>query len=205
MCHLDPSATLNPINLSWLVYRRHRMMTRLRMPLPNINMPCPLLSLLIIIVLFHCRAPSPAQYALTNHLVPPPTYAVTLPGLNVSRDNISLIITQWLGLPPMYSHPTIPLSVHYALNLFSHAQKPGPFTLCSKRTRWPVLIAFSLTLILLVLYPSGDIEVNPGPEVPSSTPTPQTLSFVDFCNREALVSCMLTLEASSISLFYSLL
>ena len=117
------------------------LITRLRMPLPNINMPCPLLSWLVIIVLFHCRASSPAQYALTYHLVPPPTYAVTSPGLNVSRDNIFLIITQSLGLPPMYSHPTIPLSSHYALNLFSHAQKPAPLTLCSERTKRPVLIA----------------------------------------------------------------
>ena len=87
------------------------------MPLPNINMPCPLLSWLVITVLFHCRAYSPAQYALTNHVVPPPTYAMTSPGLNVSRDYISLIITLCLGLPPMYSLPTIPLSVHYAMNL----------------------------------------------------------------------------------------
>ena len=92
------------------------MITRLRMPLPNVNMLCPLLFWLVTIVLFHCRASSHAQYALTNQLVPPPTYAMT--GLNLSRDNIYLIITQFLGLPPMYSHPTIPLSVHYALNLF---------------------------------------------------------------------------------------
>ena len=108
------------------------------------------------------------------------------PGLNVSRDNISLIITQCLGLPPMYSHPTIALSVHYALNLFYCAQKPAPFTLCSERTRRPVLIAFSFTLILLLLCSYGDVEVSLGPAVPSSTPIPQVLSFVDFCNRKSL-------------------
>ncbi|CDQ97352.1 unnamed protein product [Oncorhynchus mykiss] len=149
-------------------------------------MPCPLLSWLGIIVLFHCRASSPAQYALSYHLVPPPTYAGTSPGLNVSRDNISLIITQCLSLPPMYSHPTIPLSVHYALNLFSYAQEPAPFTLCSESTKRPVLIAFMRTLILLLLCSSDDVEVNPGPAVPSSTPTPQMISFVDFCNRKSL-------------------
>ena len=113
---------------------------------------------------------------------------MTSPGLNVSIDNISLIIIQCLGLPPMYSHPTIPLSVHYALNLFSHAQKPAPFTFCSECSKRPVLIAFSRTLILLLLCSSGDVEVNPGPAVPSSTTTPQVLSFVDFCNRKSLGS-----------------
>ena len=98
------------------------------MPIPNVNMPCSLLFWLVIIVLFHC---SPAQYALANHFVPPPTQ-VTSPGLNgVSRDDTSLII----GLPTLYSHPTIPLSVHYALNLFYHAHKPAPFTLCFELTR----------------------------------------------------------------------
>ena len=86
----------------------------------------------------------------------------------------------------MYSIPTIPLSVHYALNLCYRAQKPAPFTLCSERARRPVLIAFSRTLIRLLLCSSGDVEVNPGPAVPSSTPIPQVLSFVDFCNRKSL-------------------
>ena len=162
------------------------MFTWLRMPHSNINMPRPLLSWLVITVLFHCRAFSPAQYALTNHVVPPPTYAMTSPGLNVSRDYISLIITQCLGLPPMYSDPTLPLSVHYALNLCYRAQKPAPFTLCSECVRRPVRIALSRTLILLLLCSSGDVEVNPGPAVPCSTPTPQVLSFVDFCNRKSL-------------------
>ncbi|XP_055783553.1 uncharacterized protein LOC129858393 [Salvelinus fontinalis] len=156
------------------------------MPLPNINMPCPLLAWLVIIVLFHCRASSPAQYALTNHVVPPPTYAMTSPGLNVSRDYISFIISQCLGLPPMYSLPIIPLFVHYVLNLCYRAQKPAPFTLCSERARRTVLIAFSRTLTLLLHCSSGDVEVNPGPAVPSSTPTPQVLSFVDFCNCKSL-------------------
>jgi hypothetical protein len=89
------------------------IITRLRMPLPNFSMPCPLLFWLVIIALFHCRASSPAQYALANPLVPTPTHVVTSPDLNyVSRDNISLIFTQCIGLPPLYSHPTIPLSVH---------------------------------------------------------------------------------------------
>ena len=104
--------------------------TRLRMPLPNVNKPCPLLFWLVI-VLFHCRATSPAQNALASPFIPPPTHAVTSPGLNgVSRDKTSLVVTQCLGLPPLYSHPTKPLSVHYALNLFFHAQNPAPFTLC---------------------------------------------------------------------------
>ena len=129
------------------------MITRLRMPLPNVNVPCPLLFWLVIIVLFHCRGSSPAQYALANPSVPPHTHAVTSSGLNdVSRDNISLIVTLCLGLHSLYSHPTIPLSVHYALNLFYRAQKPAPFTLCSGQTRRPVLIALSRTLILLLLW-----------------------------------------------------
>ena len=161
------------------------MITQLHMPLPNINMPCPLLSWLVIIALFHCRASSPAQYALTYHLVPPPTFAVPSPGLNISRDNISLIITQCLSLPPMYSHPTIPLAVHYALNLFSHDQKPAPFTLCSGRTRLSVLIQALQCLAPLLLPRCSHLL------------TPVTV--------KALVSCMLTLEASSLSLFYSLL
>ena len=93
---------------------------------------------------------------------------------------------QGLGLPPMYSHPTLPLSVHYALNLCYHAQKPAPFTLCYERARQLVRIAYSPTLILLLLRSSGDVEVNPCPAVPSSTPTPQVLSFVNFCNRKSL-------------------
>ena len=156
------------------------------MPLSIINMPHPLLSWLVITVLFHCRASSPAQYALTDHVVPPPTYAMTLPGLNVSRDYISLIITQCLGLPRMSSHPTLPLSVHYALNLCYRAQKPAPLTLCSECTRRPVLIASIRTLILLLLCSFGDVEVIPGHAVPSTTPIPQVLSFVDFCNRKSL-------------------
>ena len=91
-----------------------------------------------------------------------------------------------LGLPPLYSHPTIPLSVHYALNLFFLAQKPVPFTLCSECTRQPVLIDFSCTLILLLLCSSGDVKVHPGPAAPSITPIPQALSFVDFCKRKSL-------------------
>ena len=108
------------------------------------------------------------------------------PGLKVSRVYISLIITQCLGLTPMYSLPTIPLSVHYALNLFYRVQKPAPFSLCSEHARRPVVIAFSRTLILLLFCSSGDVEVNLGPAVPSSTPTLQVLSFVDFCNRKSL-------------------
>ena len=103
----------------------------------------------------------------------------------------------------MYSHATLPLSVHYALNLCYRAQKPAPFTLCFERARRPVRIVFSRTLILLLLCSSGDVEVNPGPAVPSSTPTPQVL--LTSVNVKALVSCMLTLEAYSLSLFYSLL
>ena len=134
------------------------MITWLRMPLSNINMPHPLLSWLVITVLFHCRASSPAQYALTNHVVPPPTYAMTSPGLNISRDYISLFITQCLGLSTMYSHPTLSLSVHYALNQCYRAQKPALFTLCSERARRPVRIVFSRTLILLLLCSSGVLD-----------------------------------------------
>ena len=156
------------------------------MPLLNVNMSCALLFWLVFIGLFHCRASSPAHYTLSNLLVPPPTHAMTSPGFNdVSRDNISLFITRYLGLPPLYSHPTIPLSVHYTLMLFYRPQKPH-FTLCSRRSRRPILIAFCRTLILLLLCSSGDVEVNPGHAVPSSTPIPQALSFDDFCNRNSL-------------------
>ena len=90
------------------------------------------------------------------------------------------MVTQCLGLPPLYPHPTIPLSVHYALNLSYHAQKSAPFILYPNRTRQPVLIAFSCTLILLLLCSSGDVMANPGPVCP------QALSFVDFCNHKRL-------------------
>ena len=150
-------------------------------------MPCLLLFWLVFIVLFHCRASSPAQYALASPFVPHHTHAVTSPGLNgASRDKTSLIVIQCLGLPPLYSHPTIPLSRHYALNLFFRAEKSVAFTLCSECTRQPVLIAFSRTLILFLLCSFGDEEVNPGPVAPSSTPIPQALSFVDFCNRKSI-------------------
>ena len=83
-------------------YRRWKILIGrplLHMPLPNVNMPCLLLFWLMIIVLFHCWAPSPAQYALDSPFVQPPTYAVTSPGSTVaSRDKTSLIITQCLGL-----------------------------------------------------------------------------------------------------------
>jgi hypothetical protein len=92
------------------------------------------------------------------------------------RDTTSLIITQCLGLPPQYPHPTIPLSAHYALNILYHAQKSAPFILCPHRSSRPVLIAFSRTLILLLLCSAGDVEVNPGPACP------QAPSFVYFCD-----------------------
>ena len=110
-----------------------------------------------------------------------------------SRDATSLIVTQCVGLPPLYPHHTIPLSAYYALNIFYHAQKSAPFILCPQRTRRPVSIAFSHTLMLF-LCSSGDVEVNPGPACP------QALSLVDFCNRKSL-GFMLTSEASSLSLF----
>ena len=100
--------------------------------------------------------------------------------------HVQCLHNQCLGLPPMYSHPSLPLSVHYALNLCYRAQKPAPFTLCSERATRPVRLAFSHILILLLLCSSGDVEVNPGPVVPSFTPTPQVLSFVDLCNRKSL-------------------
>ena len=130
---------------------------------------------------------------------------MTSPGLNDSRDYISLFITQCLGLPPMYSLPTIPLSVHYALNLCYPAQKPAPFTLCSENARRSVLIAFSRTLILLLLCSSGDVEVNPGHAVPSFTSTPQVLSFVDFGNHKSLGFMHVNIRSRFGSSFYSLL
>uniref|UniRef100_A0A8K9XGF6 Calcium/calmodulin-dependent protein kinase Ia n=1 Tax=Oncorhynchus mykiss TaxID=8022 RepID=A0A8K9XGF6_ONCMY len=81
-----------------------------------------------------------------------------------------------------------------------HAQKPAPFTLCSKRTRRPGLIAFSRTLILLLLCSSGDVVFNPAPH-----PFPRCSHLLTSVTVKALVSCMLTLEASSLCLFYSLL
>ena len=79
-----------------------------------------------------------------------------------------------------HSMPRFNSTVHYALNLFYHAQKSAPFILCPQRTRRPALIAFSRTLILLLLCSSGDVtQVNPGPVCP------QALSFVDFCNRKS--------------------
>jgi hypothetical protein len=134
------------------------------MSLSNVNMPCILLFRIIIIVLVYSGAPSPTVHALDTSFVPPSTHAVTSPSItSVSRDATSLIITQCLGLPPLYPHPTIPLSAHYALNLFYHDQKSAPFILCPQHTRRPVLLAFSRTLILLLLCSSGDVEVNPGP------------------------------------------
>ena len=115
-CCLNRRASSSPS------YSLDPMITRLHMPLPNVNMPCLLLFWLVIFVLFHCRASSPAQYSLASPY-------------GASRDKTPLIVTQCLGLPPLYSHPTIPLSVHYALNLFFPAQKPAPFTLCSECTR----------------------------------------------------------------------
>jgi hypothetical protein len=163
------------------------------MPLFNVNLHCLLLPWLVFTVLFHCRAFSPAQNVVDSAFVPPHTHAETSPGLTCpSRDETSLIVTQRLGLPPLYSHPTIPLSVHYALDLFYHDQKCAPFILCPQRTRRPVLIVCSCTLILLLLCSSGDVEVKPGPVASSSTPIPQVLSFVDFCDPKSRVSCTLT-------------
>jgi hypothetical protein len=117
-----------------------------------------------------------------------------------------IIVTQCIGLPSLYSHPTLPLSVHYALNLFCHAQKSAPFILCPQRTRRPVLIAFSRTLILLLLlYSSGDVEVNSGPVSPSSTPIPQALSFVDFHNRTSLGFIHVNIRSLLPEVFFPLL
>ena len=151
------------------------------MSLSNVNISYTLLFRIVIIVLVYCGAPSPTQHASDTSFVPSPTHAVTSPSItSPSRDATSLIITQCLGLPPLYPHPTIPLSVHYALNLFYHAQKSAPFILCPQRSRRPVLTAFSRTLILLLLCSSGDVEVNLGPACP------QAPSFVYFCDRKSL-------------------
>jgi hypothetical protein len=95
MARLAVWISMTPTNLTthWT-----RMITRLSMPLLNVNMPCPVLFWLVFIGLFHCRASSPAHYTLSNLSVPPPIHAMTSPGFNdVSRDNISLIVTQYLG------------------------------------------------------------------------------------------------------------
>ena len=152
-------------------------------------MPCILLFRIVIIVLVSCGAPSPTQNVSDTFFVPPPTHAVTSPSItSTSRDATSLIVTKCLGLPPLYPHPTIPMSVHYALNLFYHAQNSAPFILCPQRTRRPLFIAFSRTLILLLLSYSGDVEVNP-----------RHSHLLTSVTEKALVSCMLTSEASSLS------
>ncbi|KAK6297225.1 hypothetical protein J4Q44_G00318080 [Coregonus suidteri] len=156
------------------------------MPLSHVNMPCLLLFQLVLIIQFHCRAPSPAQPISESSFVPHPIHVET-GSIGASSDTISFIVTQSIGLPPLYSYPSISLSVHNALNLFYNARKSAPFILCTQRTRRPVLKAFSRILILLLLCSSGDIEVNPGPVAPSITATPQALSFFDFCNRKSLV------------------
>jgi hypothetical protein len=147
------------------------------MSLSNVNMPCTPLFRIVIIDLVYCCGPSPTQHASDISFVRLPTHAVTSPSItSPSRDATSVIITRCLALSPLYPHPTIPPSVHYALNLFYHAQKSAPFILCPQCTRWPVFIAFSRTLILHLLCSSGNVEVNPGPACPPA------LSFVDFCN-----------------------
>ena len=91
-------------------------------------MPCLLLSWIVLIVSFHCRALSAAKNDLDIYFVRPETHAETSPGLTgASRVENSLIVTQRLGLPPLYSHPTMQLSVRYALNLFYHSKKSAPF------------------------------------------------------------------------------
>ena len=113
------------------------------MSLSNVNMPCIVLFRCCIIVLVYNGPPSSTLHTSDTSFVPPPTHAVTSPSItSMSRDATSLIITQCLGLPTLYPHPTIPLSAHYAQNLFYHAQKSAPFILCPQRTRWPVLIAY---------------------------------------------------------------
>ena len=129
---------------------------------------------------------------------------MTSPGLNVSRDYISLIITQCLGLPPLYSHPTLPLSVHYALKLCYCSQKPAPFTLCSERARRPVRIAFSRPLSYFSSIPLVMWRLIQVLQCLAPLPPPRC-SHLLTVNVKALVSCMLTLEANSLSLFYSLL
>jgi hypothetical protein len=58
-------------------------------------MPGLLLSWLVRIVLFHCRALSPAQNTLDSSFVLPHTHAETSPGLTgASRDETSHIVTQ---------------------------------------------------------------------------------------------------------------
>ena len=143
---------------------------------------------------------------LDSFFVPPHTHAESSPRvIDASRDETSLIVTQRIGLPSLYSHPTIPLSIHYALNLFCHAKKSAPFILCPQRTRRPVLIAFSCTLILLLLYSSGDVEVNSGSVAPSSTPIPQALSFVDFYNRTSLGFMHVNIRSLLPEVFFPLL
>ena len=129
-----------------------------------------LLFKIVIIVLVYSGAPSPTQ-----QLCPTPHTCSDLTQYNqhIQRCNLS-----YHPSAPGLTSP-VPAPHHPAdsgLNLFYHAQKSAPFTLCSQCTRQQVLIAFSRTLILLLLCSSGDVEFNPGPACP------QALSFVDFCN-----------------------
>ena len=71
-CYPRPASCLNRRVSSSPSYSLDPMITRLHMPPPNVNMPCLLLFWLVVIVLFHCRASSPAQYALPSPFVPPP-------------------------------------------------------------------------------------------------------------------------------------
>ena len=156
-------------------------------------MPCTLLFRINIIVLVYCGAPSPTQHASDASFVPPPTHVMTLPSItSPCRDGTSLVMTQCLGIPPLYPQPTISLSVHCALNLFYHAQKSAPFILCPQRTRWTVLIAFSRTLMVMW-------------RLTQALRVPRHSHLLTSVNEKALVSCMLTSEASSLNLFYSLL
>ena len=78
--------------------------------LSYVNMPCILLFRLVIIVLVYNGTPSSTHYTSDTSFVPPPTHAVTSPIItSLSRGTTTLMITQCLGLPPLYPHPTIPV------------------------------------------------------------------------------------------------
>jgi hypothetical protein len=62
-----PASCLNRRNPTNLTTHTTLMITRLSMPLLNVNMPCPLLFWLEFIGLFHCRASRPAHYTFQFH------------------------------------------------------------------------------------------------------------------------------------------
>lgn len=149
----------------------------------NISMSRSLLLLIFTIALLHCK--SSIHHVPGSSVFSIPLFSITSSDLTVfSRDTIAFIVTQCLGSPPFHIQAVISLLVPKSLYSLYYVHNPIPLFYFPKCTKRPVFIAISRALILLLLFSSGDVQLNPGPVTSVENLTSHIFSFDDFCNRK---------------------